>query len=153
MRIFGYCRASTAEPANSGPLLEAQRRQIDNYAQNKGWPAAEFFVEKGVSGSIQLGHRAEGQRLLTALQPGDIIVTAKLDYVSRTASEILGTLEKLKKMKIALHVVDLGCDITENAAHRITLERRALIEQGDISDAPATAQIIDFKEHTPAKDR
>jgi putative DNA-invertase from lambdoid prophage Rac len=58
MKVFGYCRA--AEQATGGPLLEAQRQQIDRYATTKGWRVAEFFVEIGVSGSTPLNNRPEG---------------------------------------------------------------------------------------------
>ena len=57
----------------------------------KGWSVAEFFVEAGVSGSVPLADRPGGQRLLTALQPGDVIITAKLDRAFRSAADALGT--------------------------------------------------------------
>jgi putative DNA-invertase from lambdoid prophage Rac len=58
--------------------------------------------------------------LLATLQPGDVVVTARLDRAFRATAVALDALEQLKKIKIALHVVDLG---------------------GDITDAPPTAQI------------
>ncbi|WP_161491329.1 MULTISPECIES: recombinase family protein [Bradyrhizobium] len=45
----------------------------------KRWQVDEFFIEGGVSGSVPLANRPEGQRLLAALQAGDVIITAKLD--------------------------------------------------------------------------
>jgi putative DNA-invertase from lambdoid prophage Rac len=139
MKVFGYCRASSAEQANSSPLLEAQRRQINHYATIKGWPVAEFFMEIGVSGSIPFDHRPEGQRLLATLQPGDVVVTAGLDHAFRAAADILDALEQLKKNKIAFHVVDLGGDVTDNAVQKVVLERRAINERDYIPAPPPTA--------------
>ena len=127
MKVLGYCRA--AAQANSGPMLEAQRQRINHYAAIKGWLVAEFFVEIGVSGSIPFDHRPEGQRLLATLQPGDVVVTANLDHAFRAAADALDTLDQLKKNNIALHVADLGGDITGNAVLNVVLERRVVDER------------------------
>ena len=71
------------------PRLQRGRR-------DRGWSVAEFFVEAGVSGSVPLADRPEGQRLLAALQRGDVVITAKLDRAFRSAADALGTLEQLK---------------------------------------------------------
>jgi putative DNA-invertase from lambdoid prophage Rac len=119
MNVFGYCRVSTIEQANGGLSLETQRQQITGYAMMKGWPVAEFFVEAGVSGSVPLADRPEGRRMLATLQPGDVIITAKLDRAFRSAADALGTLEQLKDDKIALHMIDLGGDVTGNGISKL----------------------------------
>lgn len=119
MPVFGYCRVSTTEQANGGLSLETQRQQITGYAMMKGWSVAEFFVEAGVSGSVPLAGRPEGQRLLTSLQPGDIVITAKLDRAFRSAADALGTLEQMKEDKIALHMIDPGGDVTGNGISKL----------------------------------
>jgi len=118
-RVFGYVRVSTAEQANAGLSLETQQQQITGYAMMKGWTVAEFFVEAGVSGSVPLADRPEGQRLLTTLQPGDTVITAKLDRAFRSAADALGTLEQLKEDKIGLHMIDLGGDVTGNGISKL----------------------------------
>jgi putative DNA-invertase from lambdoid prophage Rac len=119
MKVFGYCRVSTTEQANGGLSLDTQRQQITGYAMMKGWQISEFFVEAGVSGSVPLADRPEGRRLLSSLQPGDVIITAKLDRAFRSASDALGTLEQLKDDKIALHMIDLGGDVTGNGISKL----------------------------------
>jgi putative DNA-invertase from lambdoid prophage Rac len=119
MKVFGYCRVSTAEQANSGLSLETQQQQITGYAMMKGWAIAEFFVEAGVSGSVPLADRPEGQRMLAVLQAGDVIITAKLDRAFRSAADALGTLEQLKDDKIGLHMIDLGGDVTGNGISKL----------------------------------
>jgi putative DNA-invertase from lambdoid prophage Rac len=118
-RVFGYVRVSTAEQANAGLSLETQQQQITGYCMIKGWSVAEFFVEAGVSGSVALADRPEGQRLLTTLQPGDTVITAKLDRAFRSAADALGTLEQLKEDKIGLHMIDLGGDVTGNGISKL----------------------------------
>lgn len=119
MRVFGYCRVSTAEQANSGMSLETQQQQIAGYAMMKGWQVAEFFVERGVSGSVPLVDRPEGQRLLQTLHEGDIVITARLDRTFRSAADALGTLEQFKADKIGLHMIDLGGDVTGNGISKL----------------------------------
>src|SRR6266404_3878895 len=118
-RVFGYVRVSTAEQANAGLSLETQQQQITGYCMIKGWAVAEFFVEAGISGSIPLADRPEGQRLLTTLQPGDTVITAKLDRAFRSAADALGTLEQLKEDRISLHMIDLGGDVTGNGISKL----------------------------------
>lgn len=119
MKVYGYCRVSTSEQASSGMSLESQQQQITGYAMMKGWSVAAFFVEAGVSGSMPLADRPEGQRLLAAAQSGDVIITAKLDRAFRSAADALGTLEQLKDDKIGLHMIDLGGDVTGNGISKL----------------------------------
>jgi DNA invertase Pin-like site-specific DNA recombinase len=119
MKVYGYCRVSTFEQANNGVSLDTQKQQITGYCMMKGWAVAEFFAEGGVSGSTPFADRPEGQRLLASLQPGDIIVTAKLDRAFRNAADALGTLEQLKEDGIGLHMIDLGGDVTGNGISKL----------------------------------
>ncbi|WP_425907602.1 recombinase family protein [Nitrobacter sp. TKz-YC02] len=119
MKVYGYCRVSTAEQANGGLSLDTQRQQITGYAMMKGWQVDGFFVEAGVSGSVPLADRPEGQRMLAALQPGDVVITAKLDRAFRSAADALGTLEQLKDDKVGLHMIDLGGDVTGNGISKL----------------------------------
>jgi putative DNA-invertase from lambdoid prophage Rac len=119
MKVYGYCRVSTSEQAVNGLSLDSQQQQITGYCMMKGWTVAAFFVEAGVSGSVPLADRPEGQRLLAALQPGDVLVTARLDRTFRSASDALGTLEQLKEDKVALHMIDLGGDVTGNGISKL----------------------------------
>jgi putative DNA-invertase from lambdoid prophage Rac len=119
MKVYGYCRVSTAEQANSGLSLDTQQQQITGYAMMKGWTVAAFFIEAGVSGSVPLADRPEGQRMLATLEPGDVVITAKLDRAFRSAADALGTLEQLKEDKVGLHMIDLGGDVTGNGISKL----------------------------------
>jgi hypothetical protein len=55
----------------------------------EGWTIDHSFIERGVSGSVPLGERPEGGKLLAALQAGDIVIAAKLDRMFRSALDAL----------------------------------------------------------------
>ncbi|MBZ9772899.1 recombinase family protein [Mesorhizobium sp. CO1-1-8] len=119
MNVFGYIRVSTFEQANSGESLETQKRAIEGYAMMKGWTITETFTEAGVSGSVPLAERPEGQRMLAGTTSGDIIITPKLDRMFRNATDALVTLEELKGSKVELHMLDLGGDVCGNGISKL----------------------------------
>jgi len=84
-----------------------------------------------VSGSVPLADRPEGQRLLAVLQPGDVVVAAKLDRAFRSAADALETLEELKKDKIGLHLIDLGGDVCGNGISKLVFAFLSAIEENE----------------------
>ncbi|MDA9490407.1 recombinase family protein [Bradyrhizobium sp. CCBAU 11361] len=119
MKVYGYCRVSRAEKVSGGMSLETQQQQITGYAMMKGWQVTQFFVEDGISGGVPLAERVQGNTLLATLEPGDVIITAKLDRAFRNAADALGTLEQLKEDKVGLHMIDLGGDVTGNGISKL----------------------------------
>src|SRR3712207_5597538 len=77
------------------------------------------FVERGVSGSVSLSERPEGGALLQLVQPGDVIITPKLDRCFRSALDALDVLQQLKDRGVALHMIDLGGDVTGNGISKL----------------------------------
>jgi putative DNA-invertase from lambdoid prophage Rac len=144
-RVFGYCRVSTTEQADEGASLAAQQQQITGYCMMKGWQVAEFFVERAVSGSVPVADRPEGQRLLAAAGKGDIIVTAKLDRAFRSAADALAVLEEFKDQGIALHMIDLGGDVTGNGISKMVFTILAAVAEGERDRI--TERIRDAKRH------
>jgi len=116
-RVFGYVRG-TAEQAN-GDSIGTQIQQITGYAMMKGWVVAEFFIDRGGSGSVPLCERPEGQRLLASVAAGDMVITNRLDRAFRSADDALATLEEFKKRSIELHTVDLNCDVCGNGISKL----------------------------------
>jgi putative DNA-invertase from lambdoid prophage Rac len=118
-RVYGYVRVSTIAQADEGESLDVQQRQIAGYATMHGLEVAKVFVERGVSGSKPLGDRPEGAKLLAILQPGDVVITPKLDRMFRSALDALDVLGKLKAAGVALHMIDLGGDTTGNGVSKL----------------------------------
>jgi site-specific DNA recombinase len=55
-KAVGYIRVSTAAQAEKGESLDTQKRQIEDYCQQKGWTLIQIYEDAGVSGS-----KAEGR--------------------------------------------------------------------------------------------
>jgi putative DNA-invertase from lambdoid prophage Rac len=119
MAVFGYVRVSTSRQAEDGESLDVQERTITGYAMMQGLKVSQTFVEGGVSGSVPLAERAQGKAMLAALKAGDVVITAKLDRMFRSALDALGVLADLKERGISLHMIDLGGDVTGNGISKL----------------------------------
>ena len=119
MATFSYARVSTDRQAEDGESLDVQRRQVEGYAQMIGAAIDRVFVERGVSGSKPLADRPEGARLLATVQAGDTIIAAKLDRMFRSALDALNVLGTLRDRGVALHLIDLGGDVTGNGVAKL----------------------------------
>ena len=114
MAAYGYVRVSTERQATEGESLDVQRRQIEGWCIMHGEDLAQApFQDEGVSGSIPVADRPAGREMLAALQPGDVIVAAKLDRLFRSALDALQTIERLKARNIKVWLIDLG-EVTGN---------------------------------------
>lgn len=119
MTVYGYVRVSTGRQADNGQSLEVQQRQIEGYCQMQGISLEQVFVEGGVSGSVPLQDRPQGSTMLGALNPGDAVVTAKLDRLFRSAVDALNVCERLQQENVGLHMIDLGGDVTGNGISKL----------------------------------
>ena len=120
MTTYSYARVSTDRQANEGESLAVQARTCAGYAAMRGLVVEATFVERGVSGSVPLGDRPEGARLLSLVRGGDDIIAAKLDRLFRSARDALSSLEQIKQRGVRLHLIDLGGDVTENGVAKLT---------------------------------
>lgn len=119
MAVYGYARVSTAKQVDDGESLEVQQRKIEGYATMQGLSVEHVYVERGVSGSKPLEDRPQGAGLLQVLKPGDVIITAKLDRMFRSALDALHVLKRLTNDGISLHMIDLGGDVTGNGISKL----------------------------------
>lgn len=131
MAVFGYCRVSTARQANEGESLDVQRRQIEGYALMHALAVTEIAVEEGVSGSIPVQDRPVGGALFARLQPGDVVIAAKLDRLFRSALDALRVVEDLKARGVKLHLLDLGGDIAGNGLSKLFLTIAAAFAEAE----------------------
>ena len=129
--VFGYCRVSTDEQASDGNSLTAQQRRITGYAMQHDWEVSECFVERGVSGSVPLSERPEGARLLATVNPGDVIVTPRMDRMFRSSTDALVTLDELKKQQVSLHMIDLNGDVLGNGIGKLVFTILAAVADNE----------------------
>jgi len=109
-RAIGYCRVSTAEQAQEGLSIAAQKAAIENYAALRGLELFTIITDEGISASKPLKQRPGGSQLLAAVEQGKAhhVVAVKLDRLFRNALDALATLQAWEKAGIALHIIDLG---------------------------------------------
>ncbi len=70
-----------------------------------------LFFDEATSGSVPILERPGGAKLFATLERSPAIkhlVVAKLDRLGRNACDLLTTYQKLDKMAVALHIVDMG---------------------------------------------
>jgi DNA invertase Pin-like site-specific DNA recombinase len=116
MRVVGYVRVSTAEQADSGAGLDAQRAAIIAEATRRGWELVTVEQDAGASGKTIDGRPALG-RALDAVDSGkaSALVVAKLDRLSRSLLDFAGLMERGRQKGWALVALDLGVDTTTPA--------------------------------------
>ena len=119
MPVYGYVRVSTNLQVEEGESLQVQMRQIEGQALTLGLPVTEMFVEKGISGATPLGKRPEGERLLWTIQPGDTVITPKLDRMFRSSVDALNVLAQFKSLGVSLYMIDMGGDVTGNGISKL----------------------------------
>ena len=119
MPVYAYTRVSTGRQAEEGENLGAQQRRVEGYAQMHDLAVTRHFVERGVSGSVPLVERPEGGALLRLIEPGDIVITPKLDRCFRSALDALDVLRTLKDCGVALHMIDLGGDVSGSGISKL----------------------------------
>jgi DNA invertase Pin-like site-specific DNA recombinase len=103
-RIFAYIRASTSKQIASP---DVQKGLITEYATRLGLSIDGFYVDSATTSKFDLFDRPAGNRLLVDLRPGDVLIVAKLDRLSRSYLEFATTLNTLEKRQITLHVCDM----------------------------------------------
>ena len=108
VRIFAYCRVSTADQTHQNQLLEIE--------------AAGFQIEprrvitETVSGSTAAFERKGFIRLVDKLEEGDVLIVTKLDRLGRNAMDVRSTVERLQEMEVRVYCLALGgADLTSPA--------------------------------------
>jgi putative DNA-invertase from lambdoid prophage Rac len=129
-RIFAYCRVSTLEQTTENQVREIQ--------------AAGFalephrVVEETVSGSSAASQREGFARLFNRLERGDVLVVSKLDRLGRNVVDVVQTVERLAKIGVRVHCLQLGGTDLTSPSGRLTMnvlsavaqfERELLIER------------------------
>lgn len=146
---YGYCRVSTAGQATTGNSLQAQKDELHK-------EGAEIIFSDTFTGK-QLD-RPELDKLLSILQPGDVLLVTKLDRIARTAAQGSELIQGLLKRGIKVHILNMGrlddtptgrliCNVLLAFAE---FERDMIIERTQEGKAIAK-QHPDFHEGRPKK--
>lgn len=115
---LGYVRVSTAEQANEGASLDAQRAALTAEAARRGWDV-ELVADEGYSAKSL--NRPALTAALARLDAGeaDALLSIRLDRVSRSVADFAGLLARAKRRGWRIVLLSPNLD-TEDAAGKFT---------------------------------
>jgi DNA invertase Pin-like site-specific DNA recombinase len=119
--------------------MEAQRRRIEERARMSNWGTLTWAVDDGWSGKNL--DRPALTRVLDQIGPGDRLIVAKLDRLSRSVLDFVGLLGRSRDGGWSVVVLELDLD-TSTAVGRFvvtTLAAVAELERGLISERTSAA--------------
>ena len=111
--FLSYCRVSTADQAADGTTSMAEQSRRNNaiaVMRNVDKFDVQEYEDPGVSGSVPLGLRPAGERMLADAKPGDVICSSKLDRLFRSATDALQTVKLLRERGVDVILADLGTE-------------------------------------------
>lgn len=131
MTIYGYTRVSTLDQVQDGQSSIAdQDRKIRGIAMLISDISPVMFSDIGVTGSMPLGKRDAGCKLLNDLKPGDTLITAKLDRLFRSASDALTMAEEFRSNGVKLIIAAMGSDpVTDSGVAKLFFGMLALVAE------------------------
>ncbi|NBV87912.1 MAG: recombinase family protein [Betaproteobacteria bacterium] len=109
--VYCYGRASTSRQL----LTEQNQRSLCEEFANRtllpqGWAYGGWLYDSATSGSRPMFERDEGRKLWALVQPGDMIVWAKLDRAFRSVVDASQTMKLLQVKDVSFASLDLGLD-------------------------------------------
>ena len=137
MRVMGYLRVSTADQADSGAGLAAQREAIQRECSHRGWELVNVYQD--VASGKSLNGRAQLRAALAELHASnaEVLMSSKLDRLSRSAVDFGNLLDLARREGWKVVVLDLGVDTSTSVGELIAgvlvqvaqFERRRLSER------------------------
>lgn len=85
MECIGYVRCSTQEQSREGVSLDAQRAQLEQWAQRAGARLVNIYADEGVSGGAPIDKRPGLLEAIEAVRGGIALVVVKRDRLARDA--------------------------------------------------------------------
>lgn len=114
-----YVRVSTSEQAETGLSLDTQIESCARYAALKGHSGPFcVYIDAGISAKNMTGRPSLNQMFEDA-QADDLIIAAKLDRLFRNVRDASDTMERLRKNRVALALLDLAVDTSNSAGEMV----------------------------------
>ncbi len=109
MRVGIYARVSTTD---KGQSVGMQLRELEVYAQARGWTIRERYLDEGVSGSQ--ARRPGLDRLLSACRHRqiDVVLVWRLDRLGRSLKHLIMMLDELQSLGVAFVALHEQIDCT-----------------------------------------
>ncbi len=133
-RVAIYARVSTT---NHGQDVNVQTRELEQFAQARGWHLVDSYLDLGISGSKD--KRPQLDRLMTDAHKRrfDVVIVWKFDRFARSVSHLLRALENFNALGIAFVSLSEQMDTTTPAGKMVftvlgavaELERSLIVER------------------------
>jgi site-specific DNA recombinase len=96
-----YMRVSTEDQADRG-TIEAQREFLQHYVQLYQLPVFREYADDGVTGTLPLGERPEGRRLLEDAQAGHVqtVLVYRVTRLGRSLRVLIDAHEQLSLLNV-----------------------------------------------------
>jgi DNA invertase Pin-like site-specific DNA recombinase len=109
-----YVRVSTADQADNGASLDAQRTMLEAEADRRGWDV-ELVADEGLSGKNL--NRPALVEALERLDRGeaDTLMSVRLDRISRSVADFAGLLDRAGKRGWGLVLLSPALDLADPA--------------------------------------
>jgi DNA invertase Pin-like site-specific DNA recombinase len=111
--VTAYVRVSTAEQADSGLGLEAQRVAIAEDCARRGWTVVAIHEDAGISGK-SIADRPGLNAAMEDLKAGraGTLMASKLDRISRSLKDYAGLMDLAQSHGWNVSTVDLSVDLS-----------------------------------------
>ncbi len=133
-KVAIYARVSTI---NHGQDVKVQTRELEQFAQARGWQLIDCYLDTGISGSKD--SRPELNRLMADAHKRrfDVVVVWRFDRFARSVSHLLRALETFNALGIAFVSLSEQMDTTTPAGKMVftvlgavaELERSLIVER------------------------
>jgi DNA invertase Pin-like site-specific DNA recombinase len=134
LRVAVYARVSTT---NHGQDVTMQTRELEQFAQARGWRLVDSYLDLGISGSKD--KRPQLDRLMADAHKRrfDIVIVWRFDRFARSVSHLLRALEMFNALGIAFVSLSENVDTTTPTGKMIftvlgavaELERSLIVER------------------------
>lgn len=134
MRVAIYGRISTT---NHGQDVSMQTRELEQFAQARGWRLVDSYLDIGISGAKE--KRPELDRLMADAhrRKFDVVIVWRFDRFARSVSHLLRALETFNALGIAFVSLSEQMDTTTPAGKMVftvlgavaELERSLIVER------------------------
>jgi site-specific DNA recombinase len=110
-RAVIYCRVSTRNQGESGLSLDLQMNRCRSYCEAQGWQIVKEYSDVASAKDLL---RPEMQKLLLSANKNefDVVVSLKLDRISRVPRDFYGLFDDLGEIGVGLAVVEDNIDTT-----------------------------------------
>ena len=142
LRVAAYCRVSTEEEMQQNSYENQREFFQKEIREHPDWVLASIYGDRARSGTSVV-RRLGFQRMMRQAEAGtiDYIITKSISRFSRSTTDTIRTLQKLKQLGVGVYFMEESIDSLSNIGHIVidTMATIAEMESASISENIRTA--------------